>query len=345
MGRMVYQLAAAGSSPRVRGKRAGDGAQPHVRGLIPARAGKTPLEYQRFRWVRLIPARAGKTSASRTMRRRGAAHPRACGENTTSAAPSALPRGSSPRVRGKPGAEQLHQGVGGLIPACAGKTELGPRGSVSREAHPRVCGENSTSARPRRINSGSSPRVRGKHGQAAQGQVEDGLIPACAGKTHSEPGPTRATRAHPRVCGENTVGVFLNAGWGAHPRVCGENYRLNSDPRHSHGSSPRVRGKPRGRSSSTSGCRLIPACAGKTNRWPESTNQPGAHPRVCGENLIRQPEVGRPRGSSPRVRGKPLRHRPPPRRRRLIPACAGKTGHAPPPRRGGRAHPRACGEN
>ena len=223
MGRMVYQLAAAGSSPRVRGKRAGDGAQPHVRGLI--------------------PARAGKTSASRTMRRRGAAHPRACGENTTSAAPSALPRGSSPRVRGKPGAEQLHQGVGGLIPACAGKTELGPRGSVSREAHPRVCGENSTSARPRRINSGSSPRVRGKLHLGAAPADQLGLIPACAGKTWPGRAGTGRGWAHPRVCGENPLRTGADPrDAGSSPRVRGKHGRRFFERRMG-GSSPRVRGK------------------------------------------------------------------------------------------------------
>ena len=50
-------------------------------------------------------------------------------------------------------------------------------------------------------------------------------------------------------------------------------------------------------------------------------------------------------GSSPRVRGKPLRHRPHPRRRRLIPARAGKTPACCWSRPRAPAHPRACGEN
>ena len=73
---------AAGSSPRVRGKRrAGvpDGARV---GLIPACAGKT-------RWASMRAA---------AMR----AHPRVCGENFTVAFFRALLMGSSPRVRGNP---------------------------------------------------------------------------------------------------------------------------------------------------------------------------------------------------------------------------------------------------
>ena len=302
---MGHNRTCAGSSPRVRGKLRWN---TNVSG-----------------WVRLIPARAGKTSASRTMRRRGAAHPRACGENTTSAAPSALPRGSSPRVRGKPGAEQLHQGVGGLIPACAGKTELGPRGSVSREAHPRVCGENSIGRWWPRGYPGSSPRVRGKR-RAPQGLAQlRGLIPACAGKTPPRRGPGGSTRAHPRVCGENM----------ARPRR--DRSRM--------GSSPRVRGKPtpnRGRPARRG---LIPACAGKTGVPPVRPRGERAHPRVCGENRFDTDPLLAADGSSPRVRGKRRSWGFLPGWVRLIPACAGKTrARSAPPSRPS-AHPRVCGEN
>ena len=51
------------------------------------------------------------------------------------------------------------------------------------------------------------------------------------------------------------------------------------------------------------------------------------------------------RGSSPRVRGKPCSRTCRPRRARLIPACAGKTGGRPRRRAGRAAHPRVCGEN
>ena len=51
----------AGSSPRVRGKRAGHGGCDDLDGLIPARAGKT------WDW--------------RTENTKAKAHPRACGEN------------------------------------------------------------------------------------------------------------------------------------------------------------------------------------------------------------------------------------------------------------------------
>ncbi|EFW09824.1 hypothetical protein HMPREF9005_1183 [Actinomyces sp. oral taxon 178 str. F0338] len=70
------------------------------------------------------------------------------------------------------------------------------------------------------------------------------------------------------------------------------------------GSSPRVRGKRTAPHRRHDPRRLIPARAGKTQGAVGAEGQGEAHPRACGENLIRQPEAGRPRGSSPRVRGK-----------------------------------------
>ena len=133
----------------------------------------------------------------------------------------------------------------------------------------------------------------------------DWLIPACAGKTRS-------------------AGPFQDG---------------------SRGSSPRVRGKlPRGRPEIHHDG-LIPACAGKTSRCRQRRNAWRAHPRVCGENAPRHAYAVIVPGSSPRVRGKPSHAD---RRQligRLIPACAGKTGH--PETRGTDtpAHPRVCGEN
>ena len=91
-----------GSSPRVRGKRLCDAVCAHEPRLIPACAGKTPLD-----------------GASTTSMR---AHPRVCGENFVAPARTVAARGSSPRVRGKPGPGPRLRGPGGLIPACAGKT-------------------------------------------------------------------------------------------------------------------------------------------------------------------------------------------------------------------------------
>ena len=70
-----------------------------------------------------------------------------------------------------------------------------------------------------------------------------------------------------------------------------------------------------------------------------------AHPRACGENMTNRMLQATGQGSSPPVRGKhdephAAGHWP-----GLIPARAGKTCTRCNPRRGGGAHPRACGKN
>ena len=152
-----------GSSPRVRGKRLQLGEKPVQRGLIPARAGKT----------------SPRTSSSTAP----AAHPRACGENGVSQGMGCGVGGSSPRVRGKRWCGGCVSGIGGLIPARAGKTG-------------RPCTAASAAG-------GSSPRVRGKRADRCAGQPRVGLIPARAGKTRDVCLRLYPARAHPRACGEN----------------------------------------------------------------------------------------------------------------------------------------------
>ena len=273
----------------------------------------------------LIPACAGKTSAKPPPTPPARDHPRVCGENRWCSSWVPPMGGSSPRVRGKLARLAHPCELGRLIPACAGKTGRTPGRNSPSRAHPRVCGENGFLGihSPSRV--GSSPRVRGKQDRAFTGHGRVRLIPACAGKT-TVFGSTRVARAaHPRVCGENAdehFGVVLRDG-----------------------SSPRVRGKRPPLGPDHSRRRLIPACAGKTCCGGATPSGWGAHPRVCGENAVAVRARVDGRGSSPRVRGKPIRHRPPPARRRLIPACAGKTVNGSTITFPSGAHPRVCGEN
>ena len=131
------------------------------------------------------------------------------------------------------------------------------------------------------------------------------LIPAWAGKT----GPPRRPRGrHP-----------------AHPRVGGENLSESHTAGLVHGSSPRGRGKPTGTRTMSAWVRLIPAWAGKTLVELIVHFARGAHPRVGGENLLRESKHRNDLGSSPRGRGKrkePWYATP---ADGLIPAWAGKT--------------------
>ena len=233
--------------------------------------------------------------------------------------------GSSPRVRGKPTRPVPSRQIRRLIPARAGKTL--PRSGVMprMRAHPRVCGENSGVGDAWWNFRGSSPRVRGKPRDRAAPVRQDGLIPARAGKTSRWRLIRRARGAHPRACGENTC------------------FATSTCP--TSGSSPRVRGKLGHDLLGDKADGLIPARAGKTAHTPVSVYHGWAHPRACGENLVRVCKKQLAAGSSPRVRGKLIIVDRGDHRVGLIPARAGKTikdvrSEARIP-----AHPRACGEN
>ena len=161
LGAIKREVAAEGSSPRVRGTVDSEGDEAGGGDLIPTCAGKTPR-------IRLRPP------ATR-------AHPHMCGENMGLTLSMRRTRGSSPRVRGKRLADRLRDASLALIPARAGKTRRTPARCRRRRAHPRACGENGMELVRAILAAGSSPRVRGKHDEDRVGGGERGLIPARAG--------------------------------------------------------------------------------------------------------------------------------------------------------------------
>ena len=147
--------------------------------------------------------------------------------------------------------------------------------------------------------------MRGKLGRVQSLRRGGRLIPAHAGKTS-------ARRASP-------------GNMPAHPRACGENYLMSSLVDIWVGSSPRMRGKPRGSRASRALKGLIPAHAGKTFSASARCRTVLAHPRACGENSVYALCTAFFFGSSPRMRGKRPRPIQRPHPSRLIPAHAGKT--------------------
>ena len=136
----------------------------------------------------LIPAHAGKTGSFWAGGLWITAHPRACGENTVTGSPTTWASGSSPRMRGKPGAVLRSCVISGLIPAHAGKTAPKQSPAPMNWAHPRACGENFTLPFKVICSLGSSPRMRGKQRGIICQQMFSRLIPAHAGKTDSPVG-------------------------------------------------------------------------------------------------------------------------------------------------------------
>ena len=130
-------------------------------------------------------------------------HPRVCGEHSGSISNTMFCGGSSPRVRGTHRRHHGHSGPRGIIPACAGNTCISySKGAAARD-HPRVCGEHMTIEDYEDCDSGSSPRVRGTQPVTLVTDYTTGIIPACAGNTLDRSCTGRATRDHPRVCGDH----------------------------------------------------------------------------------------------------------------------------------------------
>ena len=212
-----------------------------------------------------------------------------------------------------------------LIPARAGKTWGCRSASSGRWAHPRSRGENGSTRGRRRYGRGSSPLTRGKRSVRTRQELDNRLIPAHAGKTHT-PSRWRHSRA-------------------AHPRSRGENDTTTARAAAGMGSSPLTRGKRRRHLEHGEGGRLIPAHAGKTYQRKSRRNSRSAHPRSRGENLTPAGRLIIDGGSSPLTRGK-LWHGASVRRfGGLIPAHAGKTVSRRRMYCVRQAHPRSRGEN
>ena len=252
-----------GSSPHVRGARAGRARPAGPSGIIPACAGSTPRR--------------------RTGTGKEWDHPRMCGEHYGDSDFVNELEGSSPHVRGARFIKSATQDAVGIIPACAGSTVPAGRISPSCRDHPRMCGEHIVWPSSLTMAGGSSPHVRGARGALRQPELMTGIIPACAG----------STRWSGRRC----------CSTGDHPRMCGEHRREGRAGSRLPGSSPHVRGAPGRLAVPRDPEGIIPACAGSTRSRHLWMGYDRDHPRMCGEHLKLSSVVFLTAGSSPHVRG------------------------------------------
>ena len=198
-------LRSRGSSPRVRGTHAGEGAA-------------------RRQW-RFIPACAGNSEIMAWAKCHAPVHPRVCGELMPSRISRSYWIGSSPRVRG------THV-------LTFSKT-------IPESVHPRVCGELTGLVNKLADNYGSSPRVRGTraHGGPRWGPAR--FIPACAGNSGRAQPVDFGCAVHPRVCGElGGSGRGTARSTRFIPACAGNSLGARTGLVLVVGSSPRVRGTP-----------------------------------------------------------------------------------------------------
>ena len=152
-----------------------------------------------------------------------------------------------------------------------------------------------------------------------------GIIPAYAGST-------------------GLLGSGREVRWD-HPRVCGEHPCVSTALDFRAGSSPRMRGARTARRANLHDPGIIPAYAGSTIYDGSKILVLEDHPRVCGEHVKLDPELGDKRGSSPRMRGAHYSFELCSQARRIIPAYAGSTMAHNGSGIAREDHPRVCGEH
>ena len=194
----------------------------------------------------IIPAGAGRRPTACPTSPTLGDHPRGCGEKRRQAGRAPHHQGSSPRVRGEEDLIAIRGKATWIIPAGAGRSD--GEGSVGADVgdHPRGCGEKLLLGFLRRLDLGSSPRVRGEAFCHAPLRVKKGIIPAGAGRRM--PCPRKAGRGQD------------------HPRGCGEKRMAARRRRAAAGSSPRVRGEGKAFLASQFNGGIIPAGAGRSRR-------------------------------------------------------------------------------
>ena len=247
-----------------------------------------------------------------------------CGEKPLRSSATRFGTGSPPRVRGKALQTRCGGVLGGITPACAGKSWTVSAYKDAYRDHPRVCGEKTLPGVVNKLSQGSPPRVRGKVPSRRSRKTKSGITPACAGK--------RAFFFRHNL-------LFWD-----HPRVCGEKLMYAALLKYRRGSPPRVRGKGKNayRPERTTG--ITPACAGKSPVLISLMVIRRDHPRVCGEKERTSRCSCWTEGSPPRVRGKDFWHYADVYSTGITPACAGKSLTIQKMTTRSRDHPRVCGE-
>ena len=212
---------------------------------------------------------------------------------------------SPPRARGRD-LRLIHRlPLCGITPACAGKSGRPTSQRLRSWNHPRVRGEEEAMERGMLIPKESPPRARGRVTVWSMVTQDEGITPACAGKSLRLPRLAGLVGNHPRVRGEELY-LALRLEWqigitpacagksqpsasflhhdGNHPRVRGEEHHDDFLPLYIRESPPRARGRGGTGSLDRVHHGITPACAGKSSSGRKKCHARSRnHPRVRGE--------------------------------------------------------------
>ena len=252
---------------------------------------------------RFIPAPAGNRVWILKKFYRSSVHPRACGEQATTAIFTGPATGSSPRLRGTAIWTGSCPCQPRFIPAPAGNSGNPPANAASLPVHPRACGEQVRADSNENGKLGSSPRLRGTGPPLMVVSIVTRFIPAPAGNSEQVEVGHFLGRFIPAPAGNRTPQHPRNNAPTVHPRACGEQITTMLSRRPPNGSSPRLRGTVRYSGIRRLCPRFIPAPAGNRSSPAESHLTYPVHPRACGEQPQTLTAVPTSTGSSPRLRG------------------------------------------
>ena len=212
------------------------GSSPHARGA-PGRPGRE------VRVEGIIPACAGSTRTTPQPEPCSGDHPRMRGEHVLTVGSNEYHVGSSPHARGALGGLAnggVHEGI---IPACAGSTDIHDHIIKGGKDHPRMRGEHQRRRSSSAMSRGSSPHARGALRVPVAGMPRRGIIPACAGSTAFGGVSKTVTRDHPRMRGEHLSHhrmVMTALGSSPHARGAPSPVSATTTQRRDH---PRMRGE------------------------------------------------------------------------------------------------------
>ena len=118
-------------------------------------------------------------------------------------------RGSPPPMRGKAQNGSKRRRVHRITPAYAGKSFRSSTADISRQDHPRLCGEKQHFFYFLVYTGGSPPPMRGKVLQSKKNHATGGITPAYAGKSCNRFRTSGSGGDHPRLCGEKPASSSL----------------------------------------------------------------------------------------------------------------------------------------
>ena len=132
---------------------------------------------------RITPAYAGKRTGLICKYPLVRDHPRLCGEKDRANKKMHVVQGSPPPMRGKVFSQHRKYNSNRITPAYAGKSAVVELLLITRQDHPRLCGEKPFSQDIFPPVPGSPPPMRGKVTVNPDGSVTHGITPAYAGKS------------------------------------------------------------------------------------------------------------------------------------------------------------------